>query len=93
MGNNIQAYKHSGIPEYGALASDDDRDDVYDEVETSAGVILKFPSAVSIEARGFGKQSSSIYGHSRAPSVVRPCWHLLLYSATIMHLMSNQNNA
>lgn len=68
MENNIQAYKHIGVPDLGAY-SDDERDNIYDEVETATG-ILKFPSAVSIEAKGFSKQTSSSCSHSRGPSAV-----------------------
>lgn len=70
MGSIIRAYKNSVIPDIGPLAIDEHTDDVYDEVETAPGVILKFPSAVSIEARGVSKQSSSVYDHSRNPSIV-----------------------
>ena len=70
MGSIIRAYKDSVIPDFGPLAMEEDTDDVYDEVETSPGVIQKFPSAVSIEARGSTRQGSSVNSHSRAPSLV-----------------------
>lgn len=69
-GSIIRAYKDSVIPDFGPLAMEEETDDVYDEVETSPGVIQKFPSAVSIEARGVSHQGSSMNGHSRAPSLV-----------------------
>ena len=75
MGSIIRAYNNSSVPEFEPLSLDACTDDVYDEVETSPGVILKFPSAVSIEARGFLKQGSSVHSHSRQPSLVRQRTH------------------
>lgn len=77
-GSIIRAYKNS-VPEDGIFISEEHSDDIYDEIETSTGKILKFPSAVSIEARGVSKQNSSAFDHSRSPSVVRTqAWGLAL---------------